>query len=282
MCLFWKRTVRTAMVLKLIMTVSAIVLPALTAPTAAQERGAEINPSQLPFAASLPATPASNSSFSSSPLSKDEVVDNLVRRNQERTQALLRSESTRIYHLTYRGLGGNHDAEMTVEATYESPATKNFKIIDQSGSKVILNRVFKKLLEGEQEAAEPEIAARTKLDRENYDFQLAGFEPSERGGQYVLEVTPKSTSKFVYHGRIWVDAADFAVTHIQAEPAQNPSFWTKKNEIRHDYKKFGDFWLPVKNESVSYIRLGGVATLTIEYKDYRVTDGRMLVQNMSR
>ena len=61
------------------------------------------------------------------PLAKEQVIDNLVRKNQERAQALLRSESTRIYHLTYRGLGGDHDAEMTVEATYESPATRNFK-----------------------------------------------------------------------------------------------------------------------------------------------------------
>jgi hypothetical protein len=36
--------------------------------------------------------------------------------------------------------------------------------------------------------------------------------------------------------------------------------------------KVGDFWLPARNESVSYIRLGGRATLTIEYKDYRVID----------
>jgi hypothetical protein len=282
MCLFCKLTVRTVTVLKLLMAVLAIVLAALTAPIAAQERGTKIDPSQLPFAASLPATPAYDSSFSPSPLSKDEVVDNLVRRNQERAQALLRSESTRVYHLAYRGLGGDRDAEMTVEATYVNPATKDFKVIDQSGSKVILNRVFKKLLEGEQEAAEPEIAARARLDRENYDFQLLGFEPSEHSGQYVLDVTPKSASRFVYRGRIWVDAADFAVTRIQAEPAQNPSFWTRKSEIRHDYKKLGDFWLPVKNESVSYIRLGGVATLTIEYKDYHVTDARMLVQKVSR
>ncbi len=32
-----------------------------------------------------------------------------------------------------------------------------------------------------------------------------------------------------------------------------------------------DFWLPLRNESVSYIRLGGRATLTIEYRDYRLT-----------
>jgi hypothetical protein len=255
---------------------SAISLAALTlAPLlTAQEHPAE------PMRNEAFAFPTS--SITPAPLAKDQVIDNLIRRNQERAQALLRSESTRIYHLTYRGLGGDRDAQMTVEATYESPSTKDFKIIDQSGSKVILNRVFKKILEGEKEAAEPEIAVKTKLDRDNYDFQLVGFEPSASGGMYVLDVAPKSASKFVYRGRLWVDATDFAVTRIQAEPAQNPSFWTKKSEIRHEYQKFGDFWLPVRNESVSYVRLGGVATLTIEYKNYRVTGARMLVQNVTR
>jgi hypothetical protein len=118
------------------------------------------------------------------------------------------------------------------------------------------------------------VNARTKLNRDNYDFQLLSFEPSLAGGQYILQVTPKAKSKYVYHGKIWVDATDFAVTHIEAEPAVNPSFWTKKNEIHHDYTKVDGFWLPARNESISYIRLGGRATLTIEYKNYRVTDAR--------
>lgn len=211
-------------------------------------------------------------STSSAPLSADQVIDNLVRRNQERAQALLHCEATRVYHLVYRGFPGDRDAEMTVEATYNRPDFKDFKVISQTGSKLILERVFKKLLESEKEAAEPAMSARTQLNRENYDFQLLAYEPSPTGGQYVLQVTPKTKSKYVYHGEVWVDGTDFAVTHIEAEPAQNPSFWTKKSEIRHDYKKVQSFWLPVKNESVSYIRMGGRATLTIEYKNYRLTD----------
>jgi len=73
---------------------------------------------------------------------------------------------------------------------------------------------------------------------------------------------------------VWVDGTDFAVTRIDAEPAQNPSFWTKKNEIHHEYMKVQGFWLPRRNQSVSYIRLGGRATLTIEYNNYRVSDSR--------
>ena len=223
---------------------------------------------------------ALSSSTASAALSADEVVDNLVRRNQERAQALLHSEATRVYHLAYRGFPGDRDAEMIVEAIYDSPSSKEFKVVSQSGSKLILDRVFKKLLESEKEAAQPAMTARTQLNRDNYNFELVSYEPSETGGQYVFRVSPKSRNKYVYRGKVWVDGTDFAVTHIEAEPAQNPSFWTKKSEIHHEYKKVQAFWLPARNESVSYIRLGGRATLTIEYRDYRVTDARQPGQAM--
>lgn len=213
-------------------------------------------------------------SITTAPLSVDQVVSNLVRKDQERAQALRHYESTRVYRLSYHGFPGDRDAEMTVKATYDSPSTKNFKIISQTGSKLIVDRVFKRLLESEKEAAEPEIHARTQLNRANYDIALTGFEPSDNGGQYVLTVYPKTKSKYLYRGKVWVDGTDFAVTRIDAEPAQNPSFWTKKNEIHHEYVKVQDFWLPRRNESVSYIRLGGRATLTIEYDNYRVIDSR--------
>jgi len=213
-------------------------------------------------------------SITTAPLSVDQVVNNLVRKDEERAQALRHYESTRVYHLSYRGFPGDRDAEMTVAATYDRPSTKSFKVISQTGSKLIVDRVFKRLLESEKEAAEPDIRARTQLNRANYDIALTGFEPSDKGDQYVLAVSPKTKSKYLYRGKVWVDGTDFAVTRIDAEPAQNPSFWTKKNEIHHEYVKVQDFWLPRRNESVSYIRLGGRATLTIEYDNYRVIDSR--------
>lgn len=217
--------------------------------------------------------------ISLAPLPLEQVVDNLVRMNGERSRNLLHSEATRVYHLTYRGFPGNHDAEMTVEASYDSPANKEFKIVSQSGPKIIIDRVFSKLLEAEKESIQPEIASKTQLNRENYDFTLAGFDAA--GNQYELQVTPKHKNKFVYHGKIWVDATDFAVTRIEAEPAQNPSFWTKKSEIHHEYEKIQNSWVPARNESISYIRLGGRATLTIEYKDYHLTEARSIFADVS-
>ncbi len=85
----------------------------------------------LIFAQSTPALAAAVDSLSPSittaPLSVDQVVDNLIRRNEERAQALLHSESTRVYHLAYRGFPGDRDAEMTVEATYDSHPPRTLK-----------------------------------------------------------------------------------------------------------------------------------------------------------
>ena len=219
-------------------------------------------------------------SITTAPLSVGQVVSNLVRRDEERARALRHLESTRVYRLSYRGFPGDREAEMTVEATYDSPSTKSFKVISQKGSKLIIDRVFKRLLESEKEAVEPEMHARTLLNRDNYDFALIGYESSggnssDKGAQYVLAVYPKSRSKYVYRGKVWVDATDFAVTRIDAEPAQNPSFWTKKSEVHHEYMKVQDFWVPRRNESISYIRLGGRATLTIDYDNYRVGPSRL-------
>jgi hypothetical protein len=206
------------------------------------------------------------------PLTADQVADQLALRNDQRARALAHWESIRNYSLEYRGIPGDRRAEMVVHATYTSPSTKVFKVISTNGSQFVIDRVFGKLLEGEQEAAQPENQKRTALSRENYDFTLVGYEEDSSGSTYILRIEPKTKDKFLYRGTIWVDGRDFALKRIQAEPVKNPSFWTKNSEIVHEYGKFGEFWLPVRNESVSKIRLGGKATLTIEYGNYRIVE----------
>jgi hypothetical protein len=161
---------------------------------------------------------------------------------------------------------------MVVVVTYRSPETKEFTIQSQSGSQLIIDRVFKKLLDSEKEALGTENQTRTALNTDNYVFTLVGYESTVAGSQYILALEPKVKSKFLYRGRIWVDGSDFAVTRIEAQPAKNPSFWTKNTEIEHVYVKVNDFWLPQRNHSVSWVRLGGRAELTIDYTDYRITD----------
>jgi outer membrane lipoprotein-sorting protein len=158
-----------------------------------------------------------------------------------------------------------------VNMTYRAPDSKEFAVVSETGSKFVIDHIFQKLLEGEQEAAGEENRKQTALSTENYDFTLAGYEVTSDGAQYVLNLLPKTKNKFLYRGKIWVDAKDFAVVRIEGEPAKNPSFWIKKTEVKHRYIKVNDFWLPAENHTESVIRLGGRAVLSIEYKDYKIT-----------
>jgi len=162
--------------------------------------------------------------------------------------------------------------------SYQSPATKEFTVVSESGSKWIINHIFKRLLDSEREALDTENRQRTALDNQNYNFTLLPDPAEAQGCCYVLAVEPKIPNKFLFRGRIWVDDRDFAVCRIEAEPAQNPSFWIKRTEIHHAYLKVGDFWLPSDNRSVSSLRLGGLATLTIRYEDYKIRQAHALNQ----
>jgi hypothetical protein len=201
-----------------------------------------------------------------------EIVSQLEERNRERAAALRKFEAVRTYRMQYRGTFGNRDAEMTVRLKYTSPNEKQFEVISQSGAKFILEHIFKRLLQEESEAASEENRRRTALSSKNYDFTLAAFEDSPDAPQYVLNVVPKTDNKYLYRGKIWVDAKDFAVTRIEAEPAKSPSFWIKKSQINHKNQKVDNFWLPAENRTENWIRFGGYALLTIEYKDYTLTD----------
>jgi hypothetical protein len=88
---------------------------------------------------------------------------------------------------------------------------------------------------------------------------------------YVLGVRPKQDTKFLYRGKIWVDAQDFAVVQMQGEPARSPSFWIKDTQIDSNWEKVGGFWFIGHNRSVSHIRMGGSAILTVDYGDYEIT-----------
>src|SRR5262249_47699373 len=156
------------------------------------------------------------------------------------------------------------------QVQYEAPDSKEFKILSQSGSHFMINQVLKKLLETEKEAADVKNQERTALTYENYDFQLLGQDQVDGRPSYVLRVEPKTASKLLYRGTIWVDASDYAVCKIEAEPARRPSLWISKPVVHHRYQKVGEFWLPAENESDTDVRLGGHATLSIHYGDYKV------------
>jgi hypothetical protein len=200
----------------------------------------------------------------------------LSQRNTERATALKSYQGRRVYNFDYLGFFGHHHAQMVVDVNYNAPDHKQFSVTSQNGSTWVITHIFNRLLSAEQEALQRENQQRSALNSQNYDFTVLKFERSSECDCYVVDVEPKAMSKFLYRGRIWVDAADFAVRRIEAEPAKNPSFWIKSTAIRHSYEKVGGFWLPSEDHTVSTVRWGGSALLTIEYQSYKILAARPL------
>ncbi len=129
-------------------------------------------------------------------LGADQVVQRLMEKNKERADNLQHYTATRNYRLEYRGFPTSTEATMEVEVNFDAPASKRFTVVSATGSKLIQNRVFHRLLESEEQAGDSSNRKSTELGPENYTFTLAGTE----GTNYVLNVEPKADSRFLYKG----------------------------------------------------------------------------------
>jgi negative regulator of sigma E activity len=161
----------------------------------------------------------------------------------------------------------NKEAELEVLTVFRQPGTFESQVIRSSGSNLIRERVFDKILEAEKEANTKTTKQEVSITPSNYKFNLVGKHDCNGRACYQLQIAPKQKSKFAIAGQIWVDAEDGAIVRIQGSPAKRPSFWTVSTEIERRYKRIEGVWLCEGMESASNIFIGGPSTLKIEY-DY--------------
>jgi hypothetical protein len=162
----------------------------------------------------------------------------------------------------------NKRAEMIVQVQGDRDGTKHFEVVSEDGWKAAHKHVLRKMLESESETSRPENRAKTRLNTENYEFEVIGTETVADRAAYVLEVTPKRKEKYLFRGRIWVDAEDYALVRAEGNPAKNPSFWTKSTHFVQRYQKSGPLWFPLSTQSETEARIFGTTNVSIEYFNY--------------
>ena len=65
-----------------------------------------------------------------------------------------------------------------------------------------------------------------------------------------LTRVPKRSDKYLFRGRVWVDAEDFAVARVEGQPAKSPSFWTRSVHFAQQYHKSGIFLVSGRNHQL--------------------------------
>jgi len=209
-------------------------------------------------------------------LSANDIMARMLEKNAQRQAMLQHYASDRTYMLKYSGTGGDHHAEMVVHAEYTAPGRKHFTVISESGSKVLCKEVLHKLVDGEEETASRSDWQRGMFSPETYDAELLGQEQLDGMNTWVLKVEPKANGlaskngRVAYRGTVWVSTDDFATVRVLGEPAKSPSWFINRSKFDSWYMRRGEVWVPEKNVSTTHVRIGGEATVTIDYGQYPV------------
>jgi Outer membrane lipoprotein-sorting protein len=202
-------------------------------------------------------------------LTGDLIIAKLLERNRLREDRLQQYSVPSTYRV--KNDKGKVRAEVQVLLHYRAPGAKEFKIVAETGSGLIRSRVFKPLMEIEVETAAGRNRHDSSVTPNNYNFKLLGEEDMDGAHCFVVQTTAKRADKYLFNGKVWIHAAEFAVVQIAGQPAKNPSVWIKRVEFVRRYQKIKEFWLPLKNESITQVRIFGKNVLTIDYDQYEIT-----------
>jgi MucB/RseB family protein len=213
----------------------------------------------------FPASAAAADEFPSLPTAT-EIVTRMGSRDLQRQVSIEGYAGMRRYVLDNQHF--HKRAEMLVQVQGDPDGTKHFEVVSEEGWKAAHKHVLRKMLESESETSRPEVRASARLNLENYDFVMIGAEMVADRTAYVLEIHPKRKEKYLFRGRIWVDAEDYALVRAEGSPAKNPSFWTKSTHFVQIYQKDGPLWFPRSTQSVTEAHIFGTTDVNIEYFDY--------------
>ena len=213
----------------------------------------------------LPASVAAADESPSLPTAT-EIVTRMGSRDLQRQVSIEGYAGMRRYVLDNQKL--HKRAEMLVQVQGDPDGTKHFEVVSEEGWKAAHKHVLRKMLESESETSRPEMRASTKLTLENYAFELVGSEMVADRPAYILEMHPRRKEKYLFRGRIWVDAEDYALVRAEGSPAKNPSFWTKSTHFVQIYQKNGPLWFPHSTQSVTEAHIFGTTDVNIDYFDY--------------
>lgn len=197
---------------------------------------------------------------------RDDVIQSMLQRGRETDDRFSGYQALRTFEA--ENLRFQLRAKMVVKTKVGRDRRAASQPISFEGSELIRKHVFTKILEAEEEAGQQ--PKEVSITPENYRFHFEKMEVWEGRESYVFAITPFRKSKYLIHGRIWLDRNDLEIARIVGSPAKRPSFWTSSVKIEKAYCKRGSRWLPARLSSESQIFLAGKSKLEIDY-DYPKT-----------
>jgi len=196
--------------------------------------------------------------------SADEVIARMSRREVQRETVAGGYTGARQYDLENH-LFAKH-AQMIVSVACDPDGTTHFQVVSKEGWNSG-NNALRQVLETESEVSRPSMRPMSRITKDNYAFQMIGTVLLNGRTAYVIDVIPKRQDVYLFQGRIWVDAEDYALARIDGQLAKTPSYWIRIVRFTLEYRKSGGFWFPCLSTSTSEVRMFGATDVTIRFLD---------------
>jgi len=178
--------------------------------------------------------------------------------------------------VTYRGtrrLEGRNERfnvdgwmEIATELTAEG---FHYRVISEGGSDLIRGRVFRSMLENEEQIFANGDMARSSFTAINYDLTAGD---SVEPGLVKLFARPNRKDVTLIDGAVYITDTDADLVRVEGRLARSPSFWTRRVDVVKQYARVAGLRVPVRVESTAQIRLAGTSTMTMTY-DYEMING---------
>jgi hypothetical protein len=200
-----------------------------------------------------------------------ELFTKLLQHNRVREIQLQRYSAERRYDDASDK--GKVYAEEVVRVEYQAPGHKTFVTESEKGSTLVRDLVLKPLIESESETTSGRAHRDSSIGTLNYELNLLGTQDVGRYHCLVVNAHPRWSDKYLFEGKVWIDAEDYAIVRIAGHPARSLSFWITRADFVRQYQKIGEHWLPARDETFVYLRLYGEKTLAIDHHDYAINGG---------
>jgi hypothetical protein len=183
-------------------------------------------------------------------------------------------EFTDVEHYSvYRNGDETHPvAEMNVRDTYKKGVGKEYTVLSQSGSGLILHFGLKPLIDNEKTINLPGNWEKSWFTSANYDMKLKPGGVQKLNGRdcYVLAITPRGEAPNLIIGTLWADAKDGSLVQIEGVSSKSPSAFAGTTRVMRQYTNISGFAMAMHARAESTSMLFGQTVIIIDYSNYQL------------
>ena len=177
------------------------------------------------------------------------------------------------HYAVYRGKDETHQAaDMVVKTSYRKETGKSYEIVSQSGGAVWRNEVLGTLLDNEKRMSQPNNVGTALINSSNYDMRLDANAHEQFNGRdcLVLDITPRRPSQYLFKGKLWVDAQDFAIVQLKGTASKSAFFLASAAEVVRQYDDLSGLPMATHAQAISSSSLLGQTVVKIDYTNYQL------------